>query len=215
MTGWLSVWAVVAGSDARDVVREVPATAPEAWYLLPRGVTGGRRSIDCRAEAVVGADGTAKDARAVGCPAVLQDAIREALMRWRWERWSSVTAERVRVVVRAPSLTPRSKRGECLVGIRITGETPRLVAEGPRRCEVGLGPVAAHPPRRPRQTAWCAVDVVMEGGEPSLSVDQCAEGYAAVAAEAVQSWSLPVNRHQRWRFLLGYEPVANESVVLD
>lgn len=205
--------ALGASAQAREVTQEVPAKAPEAWYLLPRGPYGGQRQIQCNAEAVVGPDGRAQDARAVGCSPILGEAIEAALMRWRWAPSSQATAEQVRVTVRAPSLVPRSRRSECLVGLQIRGDRPTWMAEVPKRCAIGLTEVPARPPAPPTPTAWCAVDVrVRDGAIQEMSAEDCAEAYRGVAQQAVRSWTLSTDKDQQWRILLGYEPQGTERV---
>lgn len=211
----LVLLALASSADARDVIREAPPTlSPEAWYVLDTHGSGTPPQIRCSAEAVVAPDGRVEHARAVGCPAVLHEAVVAAVNRWRWERASGPTVEQARVSVRAPSLRPRDRRKACLVGVVVHDGQPKWIATPTARCELGLAPVApTAPPRQPGRIAWCAVDLTVEDGTiRSMSADACAEGYATSALEAVRTWSIPTDRDRRWRLLVAWEKAPPISV---
>ena len=203
MAGLGSLWMVASlltVTHARDVVRTGASPRPaEAWYVLK-----GAQRLRCTAEVVVGADGRVEGARATGCPVVLANAVEASAQEWRWERSVGVTVETIEVDVRSPRFTPRPSRRECLVAFDMSRATPQLLADVPPRCGVATTPPPTLAPTR-RHASWCAVDVVVQDGAiASTRTEDCTEGFARAAVDAVRAWDLNTSRDQHWRMLLEF-----------
>jgi hypothetical protein len=193
---------LVGTAWGRDIVREGPRLQPpEAWFVL-------RGPVRCEMTVIVGPDGVPLDARSENCAAVLEPALREGALRWRWSRAAETTAEQVEVEVLPPPFTPRARPNDCLVGFEIRGGQPTLLGES-GRCEVVPGAVAEVDTSERRTTAWCAVDVVAdEQGIQSVEATACTEGYEDATIAALRSWSFSARKPQSWRVLVGYAPAG-------
>jgi hypothetical protein len=196
---------------AREVVHDArPKPPPEAWYLFQ-----GRAK--CNLNVIVGADGVPEGAQAGHCPAALEQAGIDAVMRWRWAPSEARTSEKATVTFSPGGNLPRRWDGErCLHAFRVNGDGDAIEQDptDSPRCEVTTaGAVVPEDfPLEIRTTAWCAVDVVAgPQGVQQLDVAWCPAELADEAAATARAFGYRSKDVTPYRVLLAYEPPGPES----